>query len=74
MRPAPASFRPGLYEVISQDKKGGLMTTPTIRSASKANVARAESVQDLLLISSFGFWAVLLGLVPVLAWHGLIDH
>ena len=47
------------------------MTTPTIRSAGKATAARAESLQDLLLISSFGFWAVLLGLVPVLAWYGL---
>jgi hypothetical protein len=49
------------------------MTTPTIRSAGNANSARAENVQDLLLISSFGFWAVLLGLLPVLAWYGLID-
>ena len=47
------------------------MTTPTIRSAGKANSARAESMQDLLLLSSFGFWAVLLGLLPVLALHGL---
>jgi hypothetical protein len=50
------------------------MTTPTIRSAGKANLARAERVQDLLMISSFGFWAVLLGLLPVLAWYGLIDR
>jgi hypothetical protein len=49
------------------------MTTPTIRSAGKTSSARAENMQDLLLISSFGFWAVLLGLVPVLAWYGLIN-
>ena len=34
--------------------------------------ARAEGVQDLLLVSSFGLWAVLLGLSPVLALRFLI--
>jgi hypothetical protein len=34
--------------------------------------ARAETVQDLLMVSSFGLWAVLLGLVPVLALHVLM--
>jgi len=48
------------------------MTTPTIRYAAQPHVARAENMQDLLLISSFGFWAVLLGMIPVLAWHGMI--
>jgi hypothetical protein len=47
------------------------MTTPTIRRAGRLNATRAESMQDLLMISSFGFWAVLLGMVPVLALHGL---
>jgi hypothetical protein len=46
------------------------MTPPTIRSACKSSAMRAESMQDLLLISSFGFWAVLLGMMPVLALHG----
>jgi hypothetical protein len=46
------------------------MTTPTIRSAGKSYSLRAESMQDLLLISSFGFWAVLLGMLPVLALRG----
>lgn len=48
------------------------MTTPTIRYAGKPNSTRAESMQDLLMISSFGFWALLLGMVPVLALHGLM--
>ena len=34
--------------------------------------ARAEAVQDLLLVSSFGLWALLLGLAPVLAFHLLM--
>lgn len=46
------------------------MTTPTIRYAARADAVRAESMQDLLLISSFGFWALLLGMLPVLALHG----
>jgi hypothetical protein len=46
------------------------MTTPTNRSAGKSNSIRAESMQDVLMISSFGFWAVLLGMVPVLALRG----
>jgi hypothetical protein len=60
------------FKESAPNKNGGLMTTPTIRSAARLNSMRAESVQDLLLISSFGFWAVLLGMVPVLALHGLI--
>jgi hypothetical protein len=29
-------------------------------------------MQDLLLVSSFGLWAMLLGLSPVLAFHALM--
>ncbi len=38
------------------------------------NVAseRSEAVRDLLLVSSFGLWAALLGLVPVLAFRLLM--
>ncbi|HEY4986345.1 MAG TPA: hypothetical protein VII39_06970 [Bradyrhizobium sp.] len=53
---------------------GGFMTTPTIQCAGNPNSARAEGVRDLLMISSFGFWAVLLGLMPVLALHGMIGR
>jgi hypothetical protein len=37
------------------------------------NTARGERLQDLLMLSSFGFWAVLLGYVPVLAYHSLMS-
>lgn len=43
------------------------MTTQTIRDAANLAAARAEAVQDLLLVSSFGLWAILLGVVPVVA-------
>jgi len=37
------------------------------------NSARAERLQDLLMLSSFGFWAVLLGFAPVFAYHSLMS-
>jgi len=48
------------------------MTTETIRNAGQLASARAEAVQDLLLVSSFGLWAMLLGLAPVLAFRLLM--
>ena len=30
-----------------------------------------ESVQDILMVSSFGFWAMMLGFVPVVTIHFL---
>jgi hypothetical protein len=48
------------------------MTTQTIRDAGQLASARAEAVQDLLLVSSFGLWAMLLGLAPVLAFRLLM--
>jgi hypothetical protein len=47
------------------------MTTQTIRDAGHAAPARAEAVQDLLLVASFGLWAMLLGFMPVLAFRFL---
>jgi hypothetical protein len=43
------------------------MTTQT------RNCARAEKLQDLLMLSSFGFWTVLLGFAPVFAYHSLMS-
>jgi len=47
------------------------MTAQTIGS-NYLYSERAESIHDLLLVSSFGVWAVLLGLSPVLAFHMLM--
>jgi len=41
------------------------MTTQTQMSAR-------EAARDFLMVSAFGFWAVLLGFVPVAAIHALI--
>jgi hypothetical protein len=48
------------------------MTTQTIQNASYPASKRAQAMQDLLLVSSFGLWAVLLGLMPVLAFRLLM--
>ena len=47
------------------------MTTHTIRSKYLYS-KRAERIHDCLLVSSFGLWAALLGLLPVLAFRLLV--
>ncbi len=39
--------------------------------ARQTNAKVRESVQDILMVSSFGFWAMMLGFVPVAAIHFL---
>jgi hypothetical protein len=48
------------------------MTTRTLPDAGSAVPGHSERVQDFLLVSSFGLWAVLLGLMPVLAFRLLM--
>jgi hypothetical protein len=48
------------------------MTTQIIKNASFSAVAHGERIRDVLLVSSFALWAVLIGLAPVLAYHLLI--
>jgi len=48
------------------------MTIAAIADFSTPTSARTEWLQDFLLLSSFGLWAVLLGLSPVLAFHLLM--
>jgi hypothetical protein len=47
------------------------MTTQTIQHAGHVS-GRTERMQDFLMVSSFGLWAALLGLSPVLAFHLLL--
>jgi len=37
-----------------------------------AKSAHGERIRDILMVSSFGFWAVLLGFAPVFAVHTLM--
>jgi hypothetical protein len=41
----------------------------TSRTPALARAARMETARDLLMVSTFGFWAFLLGLAPVIAIH-----
>ena len=45
------------------------MTAQTIQKNRHPICDQAQRAQDLLLVSSFGLWAMLLGLSPVLAFR-----
>jgi hypothetical protein len=45
-----------------------------VRGKIARGAARAVTMQDILLVSSFGFWAVLLGLLPMLALYTLLGE
>ena len=45
------------------------MTTQIAQHAGAAIAGRSQGMQDVLLVSSFGLWAMLLGLAPVLAFR-----
>ena len=49
-----------------------MMTTQAIQKARYPVSRRAQRMQDVFLVSSFGLWAVLLGLSPVLAFRLLM--
>lgn len=49
------------------------MTTQPIQNPRYPACERAQRMQDVLLVSSFGLWAVILGLSPVLAFHLLMS-
>jgi hypothetical protein len=48
------------------------MTSQTVQKAGHPVSRRTERLQDLLLLSSFGLWATLLGLTPVLTFRLLM--
>jgi hypothetical protein len=48
------------------------MTFHILAGRRHPNCKWAERKQDLLLVSSFVFWAVLLGLAPVVTLHLLM--
>jgi len=50
------------------------MTTQPIPNTKYPICERAQRMQDILLVSSFGLWAMLLGLSPVLAFHAQADR
>jgi hypothetical protein len=48
------------------------MTTQAIQNTRYPVCEHAQKRQDLLLVSSFGLWALLLGFSPVLAFRMLM--
>ena len=44
------------------------MMTQAIRRAVMSVASRPERIQDVLIVSSFGLWALLLGFAPVLVF------
>ncbi len=48
------------------------MTTQSIMNARYPACARGRRMQDVWLVSSFGLWAAILGLSPVLAFRLLM--
>jgi hypothetical protein len=48
------------------------MTTQDKPNFRYPTCMRVQGMQDVLLISSFGLWAAVLGLSPVLAYHLLM--
>ena len=44
------------------------------RTPAQAKASRIETAHDLLLVSTFGFWALLLGLAPVLVISLIRGH
>ncbi|HEX9589666.1 MAG TPA: hypothetical protein VGA15_18220 [Bradyrhizobium sp.] len=45
------------------------MTIQAIQIDRSPTSKHAQTMQDIFLVSSFGLWAVLLGLAPVLAFR-----
>jgi hypothetical protein len=48
------------------------MTTYNIQNSKYPTCERVQKTQDVLLVSSFGLWAALLGFAPVLAFRLLM--
>ena len=58
--------------VLIEGDAGHTMSEQIIADKRFANSKWAERKQDFLIVSSFGLWAVLLGLSPVLAINFLM--
>ena len=54
---------------LHKEESGETMTTQAIQNAGCRISERTETMRDILLIASFGLWAVLLGAMPVLAFR-----
>ena len=49
------------------------MSTQSIQNVRQRIFDSAQRTQDVLLVSSFGLWAALIGFVPVMAFHAMMS-
>jgi hypothetical protein len=63
----PLKFK--AYPNCSTKKIGEAMTVQAIQIDRYPTSRHAQRMQDIFLVSSFGLWAVLLGLAPVLVFR-----
>ncbi len=65
-------FLKNLMLIVSVTKgMGKTMTNQITHSGMYPVGRRALAIQDFLMVSAFGVWAVVLGLSPVLVFHAL---
>jgi hypothetical protein len=55
--------------VLERLLRGGMTMGHRIRPTAARQFAPADLLQGILVVSSFGFWAVMLGLMPVLLYR-----
>jgi hypothetical protein len=55
--------------LLQRLSKGGMTMGQRVRPTAAENFAPADLLQGILMVSSFGFWAVMLGLMPVLLFR-----
>jgi hypothetical protein len=48
------------------------MSAQTIQTVRHPIFDQAQRTRDVLLVSSFGLWAALIGIVPVMAFHAVM--
>jgi hypothetical protein len=66
----PLKFK--AYRKYTKRDWGKAMTTQAVQDTRYPISKYARRMQDVFLVSSFGLWAVLLGLSPVLAFRLLM--
>ncbi len=49
------------------------MNTEMPESSRYPNSGRAQRMHDVLLVSSFALWAMLIGFAPVMTWRLLVS-
>jgi hypothetical protein len=58
-----------LIEVPSNQKRGETVSTRETQNTKFTGSERSQGTHDVLLVSSFGLWAAVLGLMPVFAFR-----